>query len=66
MGNKTVKWRNGQEMLCKCVMDSALNQLITENIYIGGYRFFQNFVDRDGITVSLHGLTNFLDFSLIP
>lgn len=61
MGNKTLKWEHGQEMLVKCVMDNKMDELIKKNPFIGGsaqakenggYRFFLTFTDRDGKSVS--------------
>ena len=58
MGNKTLKWQNGQEMLVKCVMDNELDKLVKENNFIGkstpesgGYRFYLSFSDRQGENV---------------
>ena len=48
MGNKTIKWKYGEKLLVQTVMDPELHDMITENIFVGGYEFSETIADRVG------------------
>ena len=60
MGNKTVKWKFGEQMLIKTVMDEKMYDVISNNNYVGPahaedkkdvFGFSEVFVDRAGFQV---------------
>lgn len=62
MGNKTVKWKFGEQMLIKTVMDEEMHEVISNNNYVGPahaadkkdvFGFSEVFIDRNGIQVRL-------------
>lgn len=59
MGTKTVKWKLGQMMLVKAVMDQELFDMIDNNMYLARRPqrpfpddYIDVITDRDGVTVS--------------